>query len=254
MKRARIIPVLLLKGNGLYKTTKFKKPIYVGDPINAVKIFSEKQVDEIVILDIEASKCSTSPNTALLEKIASECFIPLTYGGGIRSVQEMALLYGLGIEKLSLNSCLFKKEDMIKEAVSTFGSQSIVASIDLRKNIMGYAAYTHSGTKRVRMSFDKVIHYLNSLGIGEILLNSINRDGTLQGYDLKLIQDIANQTSVPITACGGCKSLESLLEALINGASAAAAGSIFTFKGSKNSVLINYPSQSTLNSVIFSAL
>ena len=169
MKRARIIPVLLLKGNGLYKTTKFKRPVYVGDPINAVKIFSEKQVDEIVILDIDASKRLTSPNTTLLEKIASECFIPLTYGGGIRSVQDMALLYSLGIEKLSLNSCLFKEEDMIKEAVSTFGSQSIVASIDIRKNIMGYNAYTHSGTKRVRMSFDKIIHYLNSLGIGEIL-------------------------------------------------------------------------------------
>ena len=159
MKRARIIPVLLLKGNGLYKTTKFKKPVYVGEPINAVKIFSEKQVDEIILLDIDASKNSTPPNTALLEKIASECFIPLTYGGGIKSVDEMALLYSLGIEKLSLNSSLFRQEDMIRDAVTKFGSQSIVASVDLRQNIMGYAAYTHSASKRVGMSFEKIISY-----------------------------------------------------------------------------------------------
>ena len=240
-----------MKGNGLYKTRKFKDPLYVGDPINAVRIFSEKQVDEIVLLDIDASKTSTEPNNTLIEKISSECFVPLTYGGGISSIDQMRQIYRIGVEKISVNSSLFSQQDMVREAVKTFGSQSVVASIDIRKKISGLWAYTHGGTKRVRMSISTIIEYLNKLNIGEVILNSIDRDGTLNGYDKKLTQLFADKLNIPVTTCGGCGSLEHVLEVVRSGASAACAGSLFLFKGSRNSVLINYPSQESLKDRIF---
>lgn len=254
MIRARVIPVLLLKGNGLYKTRKFKKPIYIGDPINAVKIFSEKEVDEIALLDIDASLKKTIPNYQLIEDIASECFVPLTYGGGVSSIEQFKTVLSLGVEKIAINSALFLDNNLVEESASIFGKQSIVASIDVRKRFWTYSAYTHGGKVRVKMSLSQVLDNLKSKQIGEILLNSIDNDGTMEGYDLDLIEKVSSNATVPVTACGGCSDIDNFRDALKHGASAVAAGSLFVFKGSRNSVLINYPTQSILKESVFSTL
>jgi cyclase len=252
LKRARIIPVLLLRGNGLYKTRKFKKPIYIGDPINAVKIFSEKEVDEIILLDIDATVKKKSPNYQLIEDIASECFVPLTYGGGITSTEQFKTILSLGVEKIAINSALFFDNNLVNESASIFGAQSIVASVDVRKRFWGYSAYTHRGKVRVKMSLSQILNNLKSKQIGEILLNSIDNDGTMNGYDLDLIEKVSSNSTVPVTACGGCSDIDNFRDALKHGASAVAAGSLFVFKGSRNSVLINYPTQSMLKESVFS--
>ena len=254
MTRARVIPVLLLKGNGLYKTIKFKKPIYIGDPINAVKIFSEKEVDEIALLDIDASLKKTIPNYKLIEDIASECFVPLTYGGGVSSTEQFKTVLSLGVEKVAINSALFSDNNLVEESASIFGAQSIVASVDLRKRFWGYSAYTHGGNVRVKMSLSQILNNLKSKQIGEIFLNSIDNDGTMKGYDLDLIEKVSSNATVPVIACGGCSDIDNFRDALKHGASAVAAGSLFVFKGSRNSVLINYPTQSMLKESVFSTL
>ena len=254
MTRARVIPVLLLKGNGLYKTIKFKKPIYIGDPINAVKIFSEKEVDEIALLDIDASLKKTIPNYKLIEDIASECFVPLTYGGGVSSTEQFKTVLSLGVEKVAINSALFSDNNLVEESASIFGAQSIVASVDVRKRFWGYSGYTHGGKVRVKMSLSQILNNLKSKQIGEIFLNSIDNDGTMKGYDLDLIEKVSSNATVPVIACGGCSDIDNFRDALKHGASAVAAGSLFVFKGSRNSVLINYPTQSMLKESVFSSL
>jgi cyclase len=233
MYHTRVIPCLLLQGEGLVKTITFKNPIYLGDPINIVKIFNDKEVDELVLLDIRAT----------IEKIASECFMPLGYGGGIRNVEDMKNLFSLGVEKISINSCAVESPDLIKKATEIFGSQSIVISIDVKKSWLGkYEVVTHGGKRRTGLDPVLFAKQVENLGAGELLLNSVERDGTMQGYDLKLISLIANAVNIPVVACGGAGKLEHLADAVLKGgASAAAAGSFFVFNGPHRAVLISYP-------------
>ena len=249
MKRVRIITVLLLCNNALYKTRKFKSPVYIGDPINTVKIFSEKEVDEIVLLDINAYKNSSDPNYSLIEQISSECFIPITYGGGIRNLDHVKNLLFLGVEKVSINSTLFSHGDQGSNA--KFGAKNCCKH-RCKKTFWGYSVYTHGGTKRIWKSIPTILDYVKTIGFGEIFLNSIDRDGTFSGYDLNLVRLVTELAEMPVTVCGGCSSLENMQVAISEGASAVAAGSLFCFKGSRRSVLVNYPNQEDLHQNIFS--
>jgi cyclase len=243
MLRTRVIPCLLLDGQGLVKTIRFKDPTYVGDPINAVKIFNEKEVDELIFLDIVASRKQREPNFALLRDIASQCFMPFCYGGGIRSISMVRELFALGAEKVAINTRAIEDPVLIRQAAEQFGSQSIVAAIDVKKNLFGtygvYHAARGTGTGK-----DPVAHAqeMESLGAGEIFLNSVDRDGTGKGYDLELVRRVSSAVSIPVIACGGAGKLEDLVGAVkAGGASAVAAGSMFVFYGKHRAVLINYP-------------
>ncbi|GHA57641.1 AglZ/HisF2 family acetamidino modification protein [Pontibacter akesuensis] len=245
MLRKRIIPCLLLKEEGLVKTVKFKQEKYIGDPINALKIFNEKEVDELVFLDISATERKEEPHYDLLSEIASECFMPLAYGGGIHKIEQISKILSLGFEKVVINTAAVDNPDLIKEAAQVFGSSTIVVSIDVKKNLFGkYQVYTKRGTYNTKL--DPVKHAANveNLGAGEVMLNSIDRDGTMSGYDIALIAKVSNHVSIPIIASGGAGNLQHFYEALTLGkASAAAAGSFFVFHGKNRAVLINYPSE-----------
>lgn len=255
MRRVRIIPVLTLQNEKLVKTIRFKNPTYIGDPINAVKIFNEKEVDEIVILDITATKEKREPNYNKIEEIASEAFMPFAYGGGITSLHQIEKLFKLGIEKVVLNSVLETGMELVGEAAKIFGSQSVVASIDVKKNIFGKNnAYKISGSTKINISINEYISQLEQAGVGEFFINSIDNDGTYSGYDLELIQQISSRVSTPIVACGGAGSINSFLPAIQHGASAVAAGSMFVYTGSTRGILINYPKQEDLVNKVYKQL
>lgn len=241
MRRARVIPCLLIQGNGLVKTKKFKDPVYIGDPVNAIRIFSDKEVDEIVVLDIGASKCGAEPNYELISEMAGEAFMPMAYGGGITSVEQIRRLIRCGIEKVIINSGVASSKDWIREAVGIFGSQAIVGAIDVKKSLLGaYRVVTRSATEETKLDLDQHIASLVAAGVGEILLNSVDRDGMMTGYDLPLIQRAVKGVGVPIVACGGAGTVEHLAEGVRSGASAVAAGSMFVFHGKHRAVLISY--------------
>lgn len=230
-----------MKNEGLVKTVKFNNPRYVGDPRNAVKIFNEKEVDEIIILDINTD-INMGPNFELIGELASECFMPLCYGGGISNLEQIKKLFSIGVEKIALNSILHTNREVLKAASDLFGSQSIVASIDVKANFFGTSeVYTRNGTLNTKLNPLKFAQEMRNHGAGEILLNSIERDGTMKGYDLKLINDIASAIDIPLVACGGAGTLKDMKTAINFNASAAAAGSIFIYHGKHNAVLINYP-------------
>ena len=249
MLRTRVIPCLLLKGNGLVKTTKFKNPTYVGDPINAIKIFNDKEVDEMVFLDIMATNEKRGPNYKLLSEISTECFMPLGYGGGITTLDQIEKLFNLGIEKVIMNSSAFSKPDLLKNAIQTFGSQSIVASMDVKKNWLTkrQTVYTMSGEENTRLSPIDYSRQLEQIGVGEIIVNSIDLDGTMAGYDYELIKAVSSSVKIPVVALGGAGSFEDLGKAKKSGASAVAAGSLFIFQKTHRAVLITYPNQTELN-------
>jgi cyclase len=250
MIRTRVIPCLLLKGQGLVKTIRFKDPTYLGDPINIVRIFNDKEVDELTFLDITATSEKRKPPFALIESIASECFMPLGYGGGIRSLEDMKTLYNLGVEKISINSYAVENPAFIQSAADMAGSQSICVSIDVKKNFWGnYEVFTHGGTKGTGLDPVKWAMESESRGAGELLLNSIDRDGTMKGYDLELVKMIASAVRIPVVACGGAGGVKDLSQVVLEaGASAAGAGSMFVFQGSHRAVLISYPSPQELRS------
>lgn len=255
MKRIRIIPTLTLDNEKLVKTIQFKKPNYIGDPINAVKIFNEKEVDEVVLLDITATKQNRPPNYSKIEEIASEAFMPFAYGGGIKNLQQIEKLFKLGIEKIVLNSILNENLELITEAAKIFGSQSIVASVDINKNLFGkQAAYTSSGTKKIKTPLLDFVKQLEEKGVGELFINSIDRDGTFSGYDFTTLSLISNHVAIPIVACGGAKNTNDFLLAVEAGASAVAAASLFVYQGAQKGILINYPSQEKLQQEIFNKL
>lgn len=251
MLKTRVIPCLLLRNTGLVKTIQFANPTYVGDPINAVKIFNEKEVDELILLDITATVEKRRPAFGFLSQIASECFMPLGYGGGIQSLQDMRELFRLGVEKVVVNSSAVENPSLVKEAAQLFGSQSIVVSIDAKKNQFGeYEVWTHGARKRTDL--DPVEHAVSmeAMGAGEIFLNSIDRDGTMEGYDLELIQKVTRVLKIPLIACGGASSVHDLGEAVQKGgAAAAAAGSLFVFQGPHRAVLISFPTEEELQQV-----
>ena len=238
-----MIPCLLLKGNGFFKTRQFKKPVYLGDPINTLKIFNEKEVDEICILDIDATRNGRGPNFDLLHDMASECFMPLSYGGGITSIDQIQKLFYSGFEKICINTSLVLNPDLVKQAADNFGSQSVVASIDVKKGLLGkYEVMVNGGTRRTRMEPVELAQQAERLGAGEILLNSIDRDGTMQGYDLKLTSLVSNAVSIPVISCGGARDVNDFKAAVLDaGASAVAAGAMFVFHGPHRAVLINVP-------------
>ena len=247
MRRARVIPCLLIQGNGLVKTRKFKDPVYIGDPVNAMRIFSDKEADEIVVLDIDASKRGVEPNYELIAEMAGEAFMPMAYGGGVTSADQVRRLIRCGIEKVVVNSAAVHSMEWIREAVGTFGSQAIVGAVDIKKTLLGgYRVVTRSATEEVKVDLDQHIASLVAAGVGEILLNSVDRNGTMAGYDLPLIQRVVKRVSVPIVACGGAGTVEHLVEGVRSGASAVAAGSMFVFHGKHRAVLISYLSSGEL--------
>lgn len=248
MLKSRIIPCLLLRGRGLYKTIKFASPKYVGDPVNAVKIFNEKEVDEILIMDITATPEKRNPNYELIGDIASECFMPLAYGGGVTSVDQIRKLHRVGVEKVCLNSAAYLNPRLVEESCDIFGSSSIVAAIDVKKTFFGkHEVWINSGKTNTKEDPVRYAEKLTKLGVGEILVNSIDRDGTMTGFDLPVLKNICAAASTPVIACGGAGSLGDLSEALREtGVNAVAAGSMFVFHGKHKAVLINYPAFSQL--------
>ena len=241
MNLARVIPFLLIDGSGLVKTINFKNKRYIGDPINAVRIFNEKLVDELVLLDIEASLKNQEPNYQLIKGIVSEAFMPIGYGGGVSKIEHFDKLFTIGVEKVSVNSSLFDNPDVVRQAVEKFGSQSIVASIDFKKNFFkNYLIVSKSGTKKQKYNIDNIIDLINSLGVGELTLNNIDCEGTMSGYDLDLINSISNKLTIPIIALGGAGNIDDLVSALESGASAAGAGSMFIYQGPHKAVLMSY--------------
>lgn len=255
MGRARIIPCLLLKGGGLVKTVRFKSPTYVGDPRNAIKIFNEKEVDELVVLDIAATPAAKPPDFALISELTSECFMPMAYGGGVASLGEVERLLKIGVEKVSLNTAACENPALVSEAAKAFGSQSIVVSIDVKKNESGQpTVFTRAGTRDLGIDPAGFAKAMENAGAGEILLTSVDRDGTMTGYDLDLVRRVSEIVTIPVIACGGAGSTEDLASAIREGgASAAAAGSIFVFHGKLRAVLINYPSRAILDRLLAKA-
>ncbi len=243
MTLARIIPCLLLRGNGLVKTNKFKDALYIGDPVNAVKIFSEKEVDELVILDIDATREGREPNYELIAEIAGECFMPVAYGGGISTLAQARKLIRCGIEKVVINSASVVSTEFIRNIADVFGSQAVVGSVDARKTLLGgHRAFVKSGTIDTKIKPEDHAASLVQAGVGEILLNSIDCDGQMQGYDIDLIKKVSATVNVPVVACGGAGTLDHMRRAISEGgASAVAAGSMFVFYGKHKAVLINYP-------------
>lgn len=244
MLRPRIIPVLLVHEKGLVKTVKFKEPKYVGDPLNAVKIFNEKEVDEIIVLDIDASTEGRGPNFELIKNMASECRMPFCYGGGVKSVSDAQNIISLGAEKVAISSQAILNPNLIKEISNAVGVQSVVVVLDIKKvGILGkYEVFINNGKTNTKKDPVELAIHFEALGAGEIVINSIDNDGMMNGYDNKLIRKIRDAISLPITALGGAGSIEDIKGLIaLYGIIGAAAGSIFVFKGKYKAVLINYP-------------
>jgi imidazole glycerol-phosphate synthase subunit HisF len=251
MKRARIIPVLLLKEQGLVKTIKFDKERYIGDPLNAVKIFNAKQCDELVVLDILASKHKRPVNLKIIREIATECFMPLAYGGGISNLIEIEEILKSGVEKIILNSVLLSDPGFLKKAVKEFGSSTIVASVDVKKNMFGkYQVASHTGMKVRESNLFKYLSEISENEAGELMINVIDLDGTCKGYEMKLAKSVSEYMTIPVVWSGGCSGFEDM-KALIEETqvSAAAAGSYFIYRGPLQAVLINYPESKEISNI-----
>jgi len=240
--RKRVIPVLLFNSNGLTKGIRFSNYKYIGDPVNAIRIFNEKEVDEIIILDISATKEGREPNYSLIEEMASESFMPLCYGGGVTNVEQIKRIINLGVEKVSLNSILFKRFDFLNEASEMFGESSIVASIDLKTGFLGkLGIYQHVNRKVISFKHQEFIANVVMAGAGELLIQDVSREGTMAGFNCEMINMISNRVNVPSVFSGGAGNLEHMKMAINSGASAVAAGSMFIYKGKNRGILINYP-------------
>lgn len=247
----RVIPCLLLKGLGLVKGVQFKDHRYIGDPMNAVQIFNTMEADEMLFLDILATAENRIPDLDLIQKIADQSLMPFGVGGGIQNVTHIRDILKAGAEKVCLNTYALKNPDLITEAANIFGRQSLVVSIDIKKHKKGhYEVYTNCGTELFSEDLQGICNLMQAKGAGEILLNSIDRDGTMQGYDLEIIGQIAQRVKVPLIVCGGAGHLDDLKEAIhVGHASAAAAGSMFVFHGPRRAVLISYPDKKELQTI-----
>ena len=245
--RPRIIPVLLIDDRDLIKTKQFGSPTYLGDPVNAVKIFNRKGIDEMAILDISATKLDKEPDWELLEDIASEAFMPLSYGGGITNVEQVRRLLATGYEKVVINTSFIRKPELITEAVELAGGQSVVVSIDAKKVDGRYKCAICDGQEIIDQTPVELAQRAEAMGAGEIFLNSVDRDGMMQGYDLDLVRSVVEAVSIPVTACGGAAGISDLKRVLHEGkAHAAAAGSMFVFYGRLKAVLITAPTEKEL--------
>jgi imidazole glycerol-phosphate synthase subunit HisF len=243
----RVIPCLLLRNTGLVKTVCFKNPVYVGDPRNAVKIFNEREVDELVLLDIQATPQNASIQYDLIREIATEAFMPVGYGGHITNVEQARRLVTSGIEKIILCTAAVQNPDLVTDLSHLVGSSSTVVCIDYKRNFWGRnEVYIHGGRKGTGLDPVEFASEMERRGAGELMLNSIDRDGTMQGYDLDLLRVITHNMDIPVIACGGAGKLDDFHQAVQAGASAVSAGSMFVFQGRHRAVLISYPSRNEL--------
>lgn len=252
MLRPRIIPCLLVSNKGLVKTVNFSNPKYVGDPINAVRIFNEKEVDELMILDIDASRLGHEPDYKNIELWASECRMPLCYGGGIKTVEQAQTIFSLGVEKIAISSAALENPELITKISNKVGNQSVVVVIDVKKRTFGgYEILTHNATRRTPVKLTDFIVMAEKLGAGEIVINSIDRDGTMKGYDIALAKTVREKINTPLTILGGAGNLDHIAELIKEfGIIGAAAGSLFVFKGIYRAVLINYPTRQEKDELI----
>jgi len=252
MLMPRVMPCLLLKNGSLVKTVKFKDPGYIGDPINAIRIYNEKEVDELIFLDISATAEKREPPFKVLSEIASECFMPVTYGGGVRDVETIRRILSLGIEKVAINSQAVENPDFVRAAAEKFGSSTIVVSMDVRRKMFGrYEVVVHSGRKSTGLDPVKFASDMEKIGVGEILLTAVDRDGTQEGYDIELIKSVTSAVGIPVIACGGAGKIEDFgIVVKEGGASACAAGSMVVYFGRNRAVLITFPERENLEAVL----
>lgn len=247
--RSRVIPCLLLSEGGLVKTVKFDQPRYVGDPINAVRIFNEKEVDELIFLDISAVRRRQAPDLRLIADIASEAFMPFAYGGGVENVDQVKALVGVGVEKVVINSAAVDDPTLVRRSADVVGTSSVVVSIDVRRSIFGkYEVVSHGGARRTGKDPVAWAQESQTLGAGELVITAVDRDGTMRGYDLELVGQVARAVDIPVIANGGAGKLADFADAVsVAGASAVAAGSMFVFHGRHRAVLITYPEPAALD-------
>jgi cyclase len=250
--RIRVIPSLLIHKGGLVKSVQFKNYKYIGDPINAVKIFNEKEVDEIAILDIDASRENRPPNFEMISELAREAFMPMAYGGGITSLDQIKRILQSGFEKVILNKALHTHPELVTKASQLVGSQSVVASMDIKNSLFGgYKVYIDNGQKSISIRPEVFAKNLENAGVGEILINNIDADGTYKGYDIELIQKITSRVSIPVIALGGASNVDDFYKAKKAGASAVSAGSMFCLQRPHQAVLISYPTQKEFKEKLF---
>ncbi len=245
MSLKRIIPCLLYDGSGLVKTVKFKKPSYIGDPINAIKIFNDKEVDELILIDINASRQKRKPNFTKIADMASEAFMPFAYGGGVKTFDDFAKLYKIGLEKVIINSLIQESPNIIKEVITIYGSQAVIACIDVKSVLFGGKnVYSHLGYK-IKYNLEDYAKYLvNELGVGEIMIQSVDQEGTWNGFDDEITEKVIKAVQVPIIASGGCGKIDDMINILYKcNASAAAIGSMAVYSKKGMGVLINFPSR-----------
>lgn len=251
MLKHRVIPSLLLSNGELVKTQRFKNPKYVGDPLNAIRIFNDKEVDELMVLDIDASRSGLEPNYGLISNISGECFMPLCYGGGVRSMEHARKLFSLGIEKVSIHTAAIQDLDLITAIANSYGSQSVIASVNIRKNWRGKKKlYLSSADVMLDLPWQEHLRALVNAGAGEVVLNAVDHDGMMTGMDLELIREAASLLPIPLIAAGGVGSLDHIKAAVQSGASAVAVGAFFVFSGPHRAVLITYPNYKTLENLL----
>ena len=242
MLKHRVIPCLLLMDGGIVVTRKFQKPNYVGDPINIARIYNDKEVDELVVLDISATKNRSNPSYSIIERLAAECFMPLTYGGGISSVQQAREIFSLGVEKICIQSAALNNISIINDLSDTFGNQSIVISIDVKRNFLGnLKLYSSSRNRYNAMNWKEFLTMAVNAGAGEVILNAVHNDGRMCGFDTKLINEAFNAVNVPLVAVGGLGSIHDIQHAIESGASAVGGAAFFIYQGKHNAVLVTYP-------------
>lgn len=257
MLRPRIIPCLLVRNGGLAKTMQFANPKYVGDPINAVRIFNEKEVDELTVLDIDATMQRREPDYAMIRNLAAECRMPLSYGGGVTKVEQGERIIGMGVEKVALSASAIADPDLVARMAEALGSQSVVVVMDVKKNMASgeYEIWTHNATVRTGRSAAEFARQMQERGAGEIVVNSIDNDGVMKGYDLALLRAVRESVTLPMTALGGAGSLKDIRDLIHSfGIIGAAAGSLFVFKGIYRAVLINYPACADKDALVSEAL
>lgn len=257
MLRPRITPCLLVHEGGLVKTVSFKNPKYVGDPINAVKIFNEKEADELIVLDIDATVNGAEPDYRLIAHLAAECRMPLCYGGGVRSAEQAKKIIGLGVEKVAISSAAIANPGLISQIANEIGRQSVVVVLDVKKRLLGggYDVLTHNGKNNSKKAMIDLAKHAELLGAGELVVNSIDNDGQMKGYDLDVAHQIRQAINIPITVLGGAGSLEDIGRLIHScGIIGASAGSLFVFKGAYKAVLINYPNGVQRDELIRSSL
>jgi cyclase len=246
----RVIPVLLLDDEQFVKTTRFAAPVYVGDPVNVINLFNRFEVDEIVLLDVRATVRKTEPSLDLIRELASECWVPLTYGGGITTVDEVGEILSAGVEKVVFGTGLVDRPGVVEAAARKYGSQAVVAAVDVRGQPGSWSVFVESGGRLVGSDPAAFARSAQGLGVGEILVTAVDREGTMSGFDNELVRTVASAVSVPVVAHGGAGKREDLAEPIRNGASAVAAGSIFVFRGVERGVLINYPNRPDLEALM----